>query len=56
MKNYSKEVIRNQPRNLIDFSLEYFKAQYEKELQDIDEDEKNEYNKPEENSIKKRYN
>lgn len=28
MKNYSKEVIRNQPRDIIEFSLEYFKNLY----------------------------
>lgn len=51
MKNYSKEVIRNQPRNLVEFSLNYFQAQYEKEIQDKETEEKNEFKKPEENSI-----
>lgn len=56
MKNYSKEVIRNQPRDLIEYSLEYFKKQHMIEQQDKENDEKNEYEKPAENLMKKDFN
>lgn len=52
MKNFSKEVIRKQPKNLNKFALEYFKEQYENQDLEIETDQ---MIKPDESLIKKEF-
>jgi hypothetical protein len=54
MKNFSKAIIRNQPKNLVKFSLDYFKEQYENQNNNNDE-YKNSNVKPDEKLIKKEF-
>ena len=53
MKNFSKAVIRAQPPDLVQFSLDYFKEKYEtEELKKEKGGEQNEIVKPEETLIR----
>ena len=52
MKNYSKAVIRAQPTDLVQFSLEYFERELEKKQQKDQGGDESIHQKPAENLIK----
>ena len=52
MKNYSKAVIRAQPADLVQFSLEYFQREVEKKQQMEQVTDESIHQKPAENLIK----
>ena len=54
MKRFSKAVIRAQPKNLIDFALEYFEAEVAKDKLGEQKSEKEVWEKPQENLIKRK--
>ncbi len=54
MKNYSKAVIKNQPEDLLEFSLNYFKTEYEKDEKNTAKIS-NEFEKPNERMIKNEF-